>query len=70
MQASNRLLTCFYKGEKAFGAWNMLPGHNVARTLARSGVDWVLVDSEHGKIDGSFCPVPYFNQGRIKKLPR
>lgn len=30
----------------------MLPGSNVARTLARTGVDWVLVDTEHGNIDG------------------
>lgn len=30
----------------------MLPGANVARVLARSGVDWVLVDCEHGNIDG------------------
>jgi len=29
----------------------MIPGANVSRTLARSGVDWVLVDCEHGNID-------------------
>lgn len=32
----------------------MLPGANISRTLARSGVDWVLVDTEHGNIDGEF----------------
>lgn len=29
----------------------MIPGANVSRILARSGVDWVLVDCEHGNID-------------------
>ncbi|KAI8725750.1 HpcH-HpaI domain-containing protein [Fusarium sp. LHS14.1] len=29
----------------------MLPGANISRLLARSGVDWVLIDCEHGNID-------------------
>lgn len=52
MQASNRLRASLLEGKKAFGAWQMLPGANVSRILARSGVDWVLVDCEHGNIDG------------------
>ncbi|KAM5349075.1 hypothetical protein ACJ41O_008898 [Fusarium nematophilum] len=51
MQASNRLKTSFLEGKQTFGAWQMLPGANVSRLLARSGVDWVLVDCEHGNID-------------------
>ncbi|KAF2441018.1 Phosphoenolpyruvate/pyruvate domain-containing protein [Karstenula rhodostoma CBS 690.94] len=35
----------------SFGLWQTLPGANVSRTLARAGVDWVLVDCEHGNID-------------------
>lgn len=31
----------------------MLPGSNQARTIARCGFDWVLVDTEHGNIDDS-----------------
>lgn len=31
----------------------MLPGSNQARTIARCGFDWVLVDTEHGNIDGN-----------------
>ncbi|KAF2833352.1 2,4-dihydroxyhept-2-ene-1,7-dioic acid aldolase-like protein [Ophiobolus disseminans] len=31
----------------------MLPGTNHARAIARSGVDWVCVDCEHGNIDDS-----------------
>lgn len=52
MQASNRLGTAFSEGKQSFGAWQMLPGANISRLLARSGVDWVLVDCEHGNIDG------------------
>ncbi|KAI0406886.1 Pyruvate/Phosphoenolpyruvate kinase-like domain-containing protein [Xylaria palmicola] len=34
------------------GVWQTLPGQNVSRVLARTpGVDWVLVDCEHGNID-------------------
>ena len=34
-------------------SWQMLPGSNQARTIARCGFDWVLVDTEHGNIDGN-----------------
>lgn len=37
----------------SLGLWQCLPGANVSRILARAeGVDWVLVDCEHGNIDG------------------
>ncbi|KAJ4272239.1 hypothetical protein NW762_000950 [Fusarium torreyae] len=51
MQASNRLRTALQDGKKSFGAWQMFPGANVSRVLAKSGVDWVLVDCEHGNLD-------------------
>jgi len=35
----------------SMGCWQMIPGANVSRLLARTGVDWVLVDCEHGNID-------------------
>ena len=31
----------------------MLPGTNLARAIARSGVDWICVDTEHGNINDS-----------------
>lgn len=34
------------------GMWQMIPGANVSRLLARTGADWVCVDCEHGNIDG------------------
>lgn len=50
------------KGEGAsMGLWQTLPGANISRILARSGVDWVMVDCEHGNIDG-VCRVPYIDQ--------
>ncbi|KAI1148273.1 Pyruvate/Phosphoenolpyruvate kinase-like domain-containing protein [Nemania diffusa] len=36
----------------SLGVWQTLPGPNVSRILARTpGIDWVLVDCEHGNID-------------------
>lgn len=43
-------------GQASLGLWQCLPGANVSRTLARAeGVDWVLIDCEHGNIDGEFA---------------
>ncbi|KAI8199463.1 4-hydroxy-2-oxo-heptane-1,7-dioate aldolase [Colletotrichum sp. SAR 10_70] len=55
MQAANRLRTAFTKGAgPSLGLWQMIPGANVSRVLAKSpGIDWVLVDCEHGNIDGN-----------------
>lgn len=36
----------------SFGAWQMLPGSHLSRTIARCGFDWVLIDTEHGNIAG------------------
>ena len=53
MRAANRLKAALDRGQGAsMGVWQMIPGSNVSRTLARTGVDWVLVDCEHGNIDG------------------
>ncbi|KAK8090044.1 HpcH/HpaI aldolase/citrate lyase family protein [Apiospora hydei] len=36
----------------SLGLWQTFPGANISRTLARSdGIDWVMVDCEHGNID-------------------
>ncbi|TGO66478.1 hypothetical protein BOTNAR_0060g00180 [Botryotinia narcissicola] len=52
MQEANRLRRVMEEGKgPATGCWQMIPGANVSRTLARTGVDWVLVDCEHGNID-------------------
>ena len=47
MKAANRLKVAFDEGKgPSMGCWQMIPGANVSRTLARTGVDWVLVDCE------------------------
>jgi 4-hydroxy-2-oxoheptanedioate aldolase len=53
MEARNQLKKILDRGEQAWGVWQTLPGSNLSRMLARSGVDWVLIDCEHGNIDGS-----------------
>lgn len=54
MQAANRLQTALRTGSGlSFGAWQMLPGTNLSRTIARCGYDWIAVDTEHGNIDGT-----------------
>lgn len=39
----------------------MLPGTNHSRAIARSGVDWVCVDCEHGNIDGLCTPAGWYD---------
>ena len=54
MQAANRLQRALRSGSgQSFGAWQMLPGTNHSRTIARCGFDWIAVDTEHGNIDGT-----------------
>lgn len=51
LQQASRIYKAFQKGGPTFGAWQMLPGTNHSRAIARSGVDWICVDTEHGNID-------------------
>lgn len=53
MEAANHLKKVLDEGKRpSMGVWQMIPGSNVSRIMARSGVDWVAVDQEHGNIDG------------------
>ena len=36
----------------SFRAWQMLPGTNLSRVIARAGFEWVCVDCEHGNMAG------------------
>ncbi|KAG6026454.1 hypothetical protein E4U41_001264 [Claviceps citrina] len=51
MDRCSRLRTAWKQNKQSMGMWQMLPGANISRLLARSGVDWVMVDCEHGNID-------------------
>lgn len=46
MKAANRAKVVMEEGKTAFGCWQMAPGSNVSRTLASTGVDFVVVDCE------------------------
>lgn len=50
MQSGSRLYNALKAGGPTFGGWQMLPGTNHSRAIARSGVDWICVDGEHGNI--------------------
>jgi 4-hydroxy-2-oxoheptanedioate aldolase len=53
MKNSNVLRKALSTGNgQSFGAWQMLPGAHLSRTIARCGYDWVLIDTEHGNIAG------------------
>ena len=55
MKPANRLQNALNtKNGPTFGAWQMLPGGNLSRAIARAGYDWVCVDCEHGNIAGNF----------------
>ena len=63
MQAANRLQRALKTSSGlTFGAWQMLPGSNHARTVAHCGFDWICVDCEHGNIDGDIESVARFDQ--------
>ncbi|KAK3394785.1 Pyruvate/Phosphoenolpyruvate kinase-like domain-containing protein [Podospora didyma] len=52
MLKSNKLKQIFAEGKRpAMGLWQMIPGANVSRILARAGADWIMVDCEHGNVD-------------------
>ena len=53
MLQSNRLKQAFLVNKgPSMGVWQMIPGSNVSRILASAGAEWVVVDCEHGNIDG------------------
>jgi len=54
MKGSNKLKNAFDESKgPSMGLWQMLPGANISRVLARNNIDWVMVDCEHGNIDGT-----------------
>jgi 4-hydroxy-2-oxoheptanedioate aldolase len=47
----------------SFGAWQTFAGAHLSSTLARTGVDWVLIDCEHGNIGGMLAEI--FHRGLL-----
>ncbi|KAF2401377.1 HpcH/HpaI aldolase/citrate lyase family protein [Trichodelitschia bisporula] len=53
MQAANGFKQALLRGGPTFGVWQTLPGANLSRAIARSGVEWICIDTEHGNIDAT-----------------
>jgi 4-hydroxy-2-oxoheptanedioate aldolase len=47
----NRLKQLWREGRPTFGAIATIPSIQTVQIMARSGIDWVIVDLEHGPID-------------------
>lgn len=61
MESHSRVKIALREGRQTFGLWQMIPGANVSRCLARAGADWVCVDCEHGNMDGETRLIHYMN---------
>ena len=67
MKSANRIQKALAaKNTATFGAWQMLPGTNLSRAIARAGFDWICVDCEHGNIAG--LPTTLIPPAHISKL--
>lgn len=49
--AMNRIKTLLQEGKPAVGAIVTMPSPQVMQVMARAGMDWLLIDLEHGPID-------------------
>jgi len=49
--AMNRIKTLLREGKSAVGAIVTMPSPQVMQVMARAGMDWLLIDMEHGPID-------------------
>ena len=49
----NRLKQIWREGRCALGAIATIPSVQTVQVMARSGLDWILIDLEHGPIDAS-----------------
>jgi 4-hydroxy-2-oxoheptanedioate aldolase len=47
----NRLRALWREGRPTFGAIATIPSIQTVQIMARSGLDWIIVDLEHGPID-------------------
>ena len=49
----NRLKTLWREGRAALGAIATIPSVQTVQIMARAGLDWILIDMEHGAIDAA-----------------
>ena len=48
MNGNNRLKHRLQQGQLAIGTWSVLPSADVAEVLAGAGLDFIIIDMEHG----------------------
>lgn len=51
----NRLKTLWREGGVALGVIATIPSVETVQIMARAGLDWILIDMEHGAIDAAMC---------------
>jgi 4-hydroxy-2-oxoheptanedioate aldolase len=51
----NRLKTLWGEGKATLGAIATIPSVQTVQIMARSGLDWILIDMEHGAIDAGMA---------------
>lgn len=44
----NKLKEKLITGKKVFGTWSMLPSSGVANVISQTGLDFIIIDMEHG----------------------
>ncbi|MGE5667581.1 MAG: HpcH/HpaI aldolase family protein [Betaproteobacteria bacterium] len=49
----NRLRTLWRGGQCSFGAIATIPSVQTVQIMARSGLDWIIIDMEHGAVDAN-----------------
>lgn len=54
MDQTNGVLHSLKTRKSVHGIWQLLPGANLSRLLANAGYDFVVVDCEHGNLDGEW----------------
>ena len=47
----NRLRQLWREGRPTFGAIATIPSIQTVQIMGRSGIDWIIIDLEHGPID-------------------
>lgn len=51
MKHNNKLIEKLYNGHTVYGVWNTLGSSLVTEVLAKSGLDFVIIDLEHGPFE-------------------
>ena len=51
MRKSNNLKRRLRAGEVVFGPWCILPSASLTNVIASAGMDFVILDTEHGSIN-------------------